>query len=165
MNTLLTYYSKFGNTKRIVNAIVKGLEAESSVTLRELVHLEASDFDGIDLLVVGTPTHKMNLPQDVRPVLERFPKKILKGVPVAAFDTSYKMSDRNSPEWLAKHTAARKLAKRLRKLGGKLIVAPESFHVQDREGPLYDGEVERAKTWAEGILQKWTGVHTSNQKA
>ena len=143
--------------KRIADAILEGLDAGASVRVMELVTLDALDCEKIDLLVMGVPTHKMNLPQDVRPVLERLPRKTLKGVYVAAFDTSYRMADRNSPAWLAQHTAARKLAKRLRKLGGKPIVAPESFHVQDREGPLYDGEIERAKAWAEGILQKRKG--------
>ncbi|HEY71201.1 MAG TPA: flavodoxin family protein [Anaerolineae bacterium] len=153
MNALVVFFSKYGNTKVIAEAIADGLHSVTSIRLVELIQLAPSDFDGIDLLVMGCPTHKMNLPQDVRPILEGLPKKILKGIPVAAFDTSYRMSDRDSPEWLAKHTAARKLAKRLRKLGGKLIVAPESFHVKDREGPLYEGEVERAKSWTVSILR------------
>jgi hypothetical protein len=68
---------------------------------------------------------------------------------VAAFDTSYKMS-----RWLAPFTAARKLAARLRKLGGKRVVPPETFHVEGREGPLYEGEIERARRWAALILER-----------
>jgi flavodoxin len=153
MNALVVFFSKFGNTKVIAEAVASGLRSGTAVKLMALIQLTAADFEGIDLLVMGCPTHKMKLPQDVRPVLEGLPKKILRGIPVAAFDTSYRMSDRDSPEWLAKHTAARKLAKRLHKLGGKQIVAPESFHVKDREGPLYEGEEERAEAWAVSMLQ------------
>jgi flavodoxin len=153
VNALVAYFSKYGNTRQIAEAVASGLRSGTSVKLMALIQLTAADFEGIDLIVMGCPTHKMNLPQDVRPALEGLPKKILRGIPVAAFDTSYRMSDRDSPEWLAKHTAARKLTKRLRKLGGKQIVAPESFHVKDREGPLYEGEEERAEAWAVSMLQ------------
>ena len=58
--------------------------------------------------------------------------------------------------WLARFTSARKLDKKLRKLGGKRIVSPETFHVVEREGPLYDGEIERAEAWA-GLILKQLG--------
>jgi menaquinone-dependent protoporphyrinogen IX oxidase len=153
VNALVVYFSKYGNTKKIADAVVNGLRSGTSVRMMELIQLTAPDFEGVDLLVMGSPTHRMNLPEEVRSVFERFPKKILRGMAVAAFDTSYRMSDRNSPEWLAKHTAASKLAKRLRKLGGKHIAAPASFHVQDCEGPLYEGEIERAEAWAISMLR------------
>jgi len=56
--------------------------------------------------------------------------------------------------WLARFTAARKLDKRLRQPGGKRILPPETFHVVEREGPLYDGEVERVRVWAGSILEQ-----------
>lgn len=98
---------------------------------------------------MGSPTHRMNLPEAVRPILEALPKHILRGAPIAAFDTSYKMS-----AWLTRFTAARKLAQKLRKLGGRRVVPPETFHVVEKEGPLYDGEIERATAWAESILEQ-----------
>ena len=99
---------------------------------------------------MGTPTHKMNLPEAVRPVFEELPKRSLRGVPIAAFDTSYKMS-----AFLGRFTAAKRIDRKLRKLGGKRLVPPETFHVEDNhEGPLYDGEIERAKNWAGSILDR-----------
>jgi hypothetical protein len=56
--------------------------------------------------------------------------------------------------WLNQFTASNRLAKKLRKLGGKLVVPPEIFHVMEREGPLYEGEIERAQTWAASILER-----------
>jgi hypothetical protein len=96
---------------------------------------------------MGSPTHRMNLPEGVRPVFEALPKRILRRTPVAAFDTSYKMS-----AFLSRFTAAKKLSHKLRQLGGRRIIPPETFHVVGREGPLYDGEVERARAWAASIL-------------
>jgi hypothetical protein len=108
--------------------------------------LASSDLSEVDLLVMGSPTHRMNLPEAVQPVLKALPKRVLRGASVAAFDTSYKMS-----AWLARFTAARKLARKLRRLGGRQVVPAESFHVVERVGPLCDGEIERAKAWAESI--------------
>jgi flavodoxin len=147
MNSLVIYFSKFGNTKKVAEAIAETLKSEGPVRVISTDQLAASDLNEVDLVVVGSPTHRMNLPEAVRPVFETLPRRILRNVPVAAFDTSYKMS-----AWLARSTAARKLDRRLRRLGGKRVVPPETFHVVEREGPLYDGEIERAKEWAESIL-------------
>jgi flavodoxin len=108
--------------------------------------------ENVDLVVMGSPTHRMNLPEAVRPIFESLPKRILRGVPVAAFDTSYKMSS-----ILARFTAAKKLAQKLRKLGGKRVVPPETFYVEGREGPLYEGEIERARDWVRAILDRLDG--------
>jgi len=54
--------------------------------------------------------------------------------------------------WLEPFTASKRLSGKLRKLGGKRLVPPETFHVVEREGPLYDGELERAMEWALSLL-------------
>ena len=59
---------------------------------------------------------------------------------MAAFDTSYKMSG-----FMARFTAAKKLDEKLRKLGGRRVVSPETFHVVACEGPLVEGELDRAE--------------------
>jgi len=100
-------------------------------------------------VVMGCPTHRMNLPEAIRPWFEKFPRRILRGTASAAYDTSYKMSP-----WLSRFTAAPRLARKLRKLGGKQVIAPETFHVVERQGPLYEGEIERAQSWASAILRR-----------
>jgi flavodoxin len=149
MNALVVYFSKFGNTKTVAEAIAETLEAQYSVRTLSAERLADSDLSGVDLLVMGCPTHRMNLPEAVRPVFEALPKRVLHGAPVAAFDTSYEMS-----AFLSRFTAAKKLAQELRKLGGKRVVPPETFHVAGREGPLCDGELDRAREWAGAILRK-----------
>jgi flavodoxin len=149
MNALVVHFSKFGNTQQVAEAIRDRLSAEGTVRVIRLDELAASDLEDLDLLVMGSPTHRMNLPEAVRPVFEGLPKRVLPKTPVAAFDTSYQMS-----AFLARFTAAKKLARKLRKLGGKRIVPPETFHVGGKEGPLHEGELERAKRWAETILQR-----------
>jgi flavodoxin len=149
VNALVVYFSSYGNTRNVAEAISQGLKSIQSVRTMALDEVTVSDMGGSDLVVMGCPTHRMNLPEAVRALFDTFPKRVLRDIPVAAFDTSYKMSP-----WLARFTAASKLDKRLRKLGGKRIAPPETFLVVDREGPLYDGELERAETWARFILKK-----------
>jgi flavodoxin len=149
MNSLVFYFSKFGNTQKIAETIAEALDAAGSARALSLDQLNAAVLKDVDLVVMGSPTHRMNLPEAVRPVFESLPKHVLRGTSIAAFDTSYKMS-----AFLARFTAAKKLAGKLRKLGGKRIASPETFHVMEREGPLYDGEIARAKKWAVSLIKK-----------
>ncbi|UCC62560.1 MAG: flavodoxin family protein [Anaerolineae bacterium] len=152
MKSLIVYFSRYGNTQKIAEAMAGRLGSAGPVRVLSVDQLTASDLTGADLVVAGTPTHRMNLPQAVRPMLDRLPRRVLRATPVAAFDTSYKMS-----AWLARFTAARKLLRKLRKLGGKRVLPPETFHVVEREGPLYEDEIERAREWAGLILERLDG--------
>lgn len=149
MNALVVYFSKFGHTHKIAETITGALANPYDVKKIRSDQLIVNILKDAKLVVIGTPTHNMNLPKAVQPVFEQLPKRILPGTPVAAFDTSYKMSP-----ILARFTAAKRLDKKLRKLGGKRIIPPETFYVVGREGPLYDGELERAQKWANAILLK-----------
>lgn len=152
MNILIVYFSKFGNTRKVAEAIAERMKAGGSVRLISSDQLTGSDLAQVDLVVMGSPTHRMNLPEAVRPVFDALPRRVLPGTPVAAFDTSYKMS-----WWLTHFTAAPRLSKKLRKLGGKQVVPPETFHVMEKEGPLYEGELERASHWADSIIARLDG--------
>lgn len=149
MNFLVVYFSKFGNTQKLAEVIADRLSSKGEVRSISSDYLTAEILKEASLVVMGTPTHNMNLPKSVKPVFEQLPKRILPGIPVAAFDTSYKMS------WLLNQfTASKRLIKKLRKLGGKPLLPPEIFLVKEREGPLYQGEIERAQDWAGSILAR-----------
>jgi hypothetical protein len=69
------------------------------------------------------------------------------GKPAAAFDTRLDRSP------LLTGAAARGIAKRLRRRGYEVIADPESFLVEDPEGPLAEGELERARAWGESLVE------------
>jgi len=52
-------------------------------------------------------------------------------------------------------TAGKRLASKMRKLGGKNLLPPEIFLVTGREGPLFEGELNRARDWANRINQQY----------
>jgi flavodoxin len=151
MNALVVYHSEFGNTQQVAEALAEVLQGAGAARTLSAEQLTAEDLQDIDLMVMGTPTHKMNLPEAIQPIFESLPRRILRGVAIAAFDTSYEMS-----AILARFTAAKRVDRKLRRLGGKRLVPPETFHVhRHHEGPLYDGEIERGKAWAETILAEY----------
>jgi flavodoxin len=153
MNALVVYYSQFGNTRQVAETIVGVLRNAGTAHALSADQLTAADLQDVDLVMMGTPTHKMNLPEAVRLFFEELPRRVLRGVPIAAFDTSYEMS-----ALLARFTAAKRIDRKLRKLGGKRLVPPETFHVEHHhEGPLLNGEIERAKRWAESIVERLNG--------
>ncbi len=149
MKSLVVYFSKFGNTQRVAEVVAEVLASSGPVRLVNLDEIGEADLQAAELVVMGSPTHRMNLPESVTVQLRRLPRRVLRGTPFAAYDTSYKMSP-----WLAHFTAARKLTRRLRRLGGRRVISPETFHVTAREGPLYEGELQRAKVWASSVLHR-----------
>jgi flavodoxin len=152
VKALVVYSTQFGNTQMVAEAITSELGDGRGVRLINSEDLLSQDLSNVDLVVMGTPTHNMNLPKSLQPILDRIPRRSLKSVAVAAFDTSYKMSP-----FLSRFTAAKKLNRKLRKLGGIALLPPETFHVEEREGPLFPGEIERARAWALRIVRKING--------
>jgi flavodoxin len=148
----------FGNTRAVAEAIAEGLRAWSEVELREVS--AAGPVPGaLDLLVVGGPTHAFGLSRastradaaakshhqvesaamGVREWLESLdPAQTEAGF--ATFDT--RVSHPRVPG-----SAAKKAAKRLRRLSLRQAAEPETFWVHGMEGPLDDGELERAREW------------------
>ena len=48
--------------------------------------------------------------------------------------------------------AAEPIGDKLESKGGEPVLPPEGFYVEGTEGPLTDGELERAADWARQIL-------------
>jgi hypothetical protein len=68
---------------------------------------------------------------------------------VAAFDT------RIQAKWVKLFGyAAGRIAGRLKEKGGLLVSSPEAFFVKGKEGPLKEGELERAADWAKEVVKK-----------
>jgi flavodoxin I len=146
MKTLVVYDSMFGNTEQIARVIADTLRTNGEVSLIAASHVAAIPTDGVELLVIGGPTQAHGDTPPIEAILDRIPAQGLRGVAVATFDTRLRW-----PRLLS-GSAADTIAKRLRQRGAVLIVPPESFFVTGREGPLENGEIERAAGWARGIV-------------
>jgi len=153
MKTIVLYDSQFGNTEKIARAIAGALVEYGEVVLKQVSQASMNDLSAMDLLVVGSPTQKFRPTAGINGFLNSIPKIKLAGIKVAAFDT--RLTQKNIDEtpvlpFFVKifGYAGEVIAKALEKKGGRLVVPAEGFYVRDTEGPLVDGEEERAAAWA-----------------
>jgi flavodoxin len=148
MNTLVIYDSVFGNTEKIAQAIAATLGTQAI----RVSQADAGQLRGLNLLVVGSPTRGFRPIEGVAKFLNGLPRNHLAGMHVAAFDTRIALETIHSKalRFLVDRGgyAAPKIARTLKKIGGKLVSPPEGFFVLDTEGPLLAAEIERAESWA-----------------
>lgn len=167
MRATVVYESIFGNTMEIAEAIARGLANRFEVDITEVGGADTSMAE-VDLLVIGGPTHAWGMSRGmsrkgaleqatksgveavskdigVRDWLKRLPKRQDKAL-AATFDTAL-----NKGRWFPSGSAARSAASELKKKGFVIAEEPEQFYVQDTEGPLADGELERAEAWGASL--------------
>ncbi|MDZ7262058.1 MAG: flavodoxin family protein [candidate division KSB1 bacterium] len=152
----MIYDSVFGNTERIARAIGKALGSQEEVETRRVTDVKPEQLTGLKLLIVGSPTRAFRPTPAINSLLKGISNNGLKGVKVAAFDTRISVSDIKSP--IGRFFvnlfgyAAKPISDRLKKKRGELIIPPEGFLVEGTEGPLKEGELERAADWAKQIM-------------
>lgn len=156
MKALVLYDSKFGNTELVAEAVALALQESVPTRLASVGELGdcADALAGLDLLVVGGPTQRHGISPPLQDTLACLDASTLGGVRAAAFDT------RAHGARVLTGSAAVRLARLLRHRGAWLVVAPESFVVEGREGPLERGELEHAREWALDVLHA-IGVRTA----
>ena len=148
MKTLIVYDSLYGNTEKIAKAVAGTLTTFGEVKVLRVGEVNLSEFESVDLLVVGSPTQGGKTTLAIQEFLSKIPANSLKNISVTSFDTRVKI-------FVAKlfGYAAGRIATSLKDKGGRLAALPEGFIVKGREGPLKEGELERAAVWAKGILR------------
>jgi len=168
MKVLVVYESMYGNTAAVGEAIAaalrgQGLEVDDSLVSR----IEPAVAAGVDLLIVGGPTHihgmsragtRKTATEDEKNTFAEATltpglREWMDGLPsgterlAAAFDT------RIDKPALITGSAAKGIAKRLERHGYRLVVGPESFLVSTTNA-LLEGETDRATTWSSQIAER-----------
>ncbi len=153
MRKLVIYDSQFGNTKIIAEKIASGAGAEK-IRITEVGNI---DWDDIELLVVGSPTQAGRPTMPIFNFISKLPENSLSNTKVASFDTRFDEKNVNLFLKIVLKTikyAAKKIGNILVNKGGQQVAEPEGFIVTDKEGPLKDGEEERAYQWGVGLIKK-----------
>jgi flavodoxin I len=146
MKALIVYDSVYGNTEKIAKAVGEAITPSGEAKVLRAGEANPSELTSVDLFIVGSPTHGGRPTPAVQDLLNKVPK--FQGINVAAFDT------RSTSKFARVFgNAAGRIARNLGKKGGTLVASPEGFFVTGTKGPLKDGELERAKAWAKGILE------------
>src|SRR5579859_728548 len=152
MKALVIYDSMYGNTEKIAQAIANGLTGEVKVV--PVGTMNASEVRSFDLLIVGSPVHGGRATPAIDAFLKQLPAHSLEGKSVAAFDTRFEAKEQGVGLRLLMSViryAAERIARELVKKGGTLAAEPEGFIVEQKEGPLKEGERERASQWAKAM--------------
>src|SRR4051794_38145557 len=177
MRTVVVYESMYGNTHLVADEVAAGIR---DVTGREVVvvpvdQAESARLDGIELLVVGGPTHVHGMTRASKrksaveaaneegsgltvdadgegPGLrDWFDALGDLSVRAAAFDTRM-----DAPAALTGR-ASKGIAKRLRAHGCALVVQPQSFLVT-KQNHLVDHEATHARDWGAWVARASVGA-------
>ncbi|KQV05034.1 flavodoxin domain-containing protein [Leifsonia sp. Root112D2] len=161
MRGLIVYESLWGNTEKVARAIAAALSATLQVDVAD-VDSAPDSVVGYDLLVVGGPTHAFSMTRastrqnavsqngapsapdrGIREWLNVLtPTEV--AVKAVAFDTRV-----NAPRLPG--SAAKVARQELHSLGFDTSLRQKSFHVHGYEGPLVEGELERAAQWGREV--------------
>ena len=156
MRALVVYESMWGNTRAVAEGVARGLGDDTD--LLPIATAPARLPDDVDLLVVGGPTHAFSMSRrstrheaalrgakesqestGIREWLDSLPSS--DGLLVATFDTRV-AKVRHLPG-----SAAKAAGREVRRHHIGRILETRSFYVDGPEGPLLDGELDRAQEW------------------
>jgi hypothetical protein len=164
MRALVVFESLYGSTAGVGEAIAGSMRSAGiAAEAMPVDHVEAVDVEGIDLLVVGGPTHMHGLSRPstrkagandtkntydeptIAPGLREWFEQLPDGGGrmAAAFDTRF-----DQAAWLT-GSAAKVIAKRLAATGYQ-VVADKSFFVT-KENTLAEGQLDRAIAWGASL--------------
>jgi flavodoxin len=145
MNVRILCDSRFGNTRMLADTMQTALADMHTVEIRAAGD-GIGDPAGLDLLLVGGPTHAHGASQALKEALKTLSSGSLSGVTAATFDTRFRMSR------LLTGSAATATSKLLEHAGANLASMPESFFVSRQSPPVLEpGELVRAAAWARSL--------------
>lgn len=156
MKAVVVYESLWGNTAAIARAVAEGIGAGTKAFTTDAA--PADELANADLIVAGAPVLGFRLPTDAmresvaksegdaptppdlaHPSLRSWLDSLPAGNGrAAAFETRI---------WWSPRGATGDIEKRLEQAGHRISAKAGKFVVQDKYGPLREGEIERARQW------------------
>ncbi|MBN2508980.1 MAG: flavodoxin family protein [Spirochaetales bacterium] len=153
MKTLVVYDSVFGNTQKVAETVAQTLGPDAEA--KRVMNTSLEDIQNAGLVIFGSPTRAFAPTTEMRGYLKNLSKGVLSGKTVGVFDTRMDVQKINIKilSFLAGvfGYAADTMVKLIARKGAVNIVS-NWFFVLESEGPLAEGELERAAEWA-GSLQ------------
>ena len=144
MKAIVIYDSLYGNTEEIAKAIGKGFGEEAKVV--KVGDVKAEDIAPYHFVVIGSPTQGGRQTPATKAFVDSLPAAALKEKRLAAFDTRLKTVFVKIFGY-----AAPRIETAIKEKGGNTTAQPQGFFVKSAKGPLLDGELERATTWAKSV--------------
>lgn len=159
MKGLILYRSWFGNTQKAADYMAGQLKEKGHDTAARDLREKLPHLDGIDFIIIGAPTRMAGVTGKATGIIKQLKKANFTG-PVAIFDlygpipadpAEYEKGKR----WLIPG-AIGKMHDEAKKQGLALYPGVLRLEVTGLEGPLKDGELQKASAWLEGFTA-WAG--------
>jgi flavodoxin len=145
MKALVVFDSTWGNTEKIAHAVASGLGG--STKAHRVGSAEAKEYEGIDLLVLGSPILGGRPSPAMQGYIKAIPQPVAEKLTVATFDTRLTMKFAKIFGY-----AAVRMANQMKNKGCRVKLT-EGFIVKGTNGPLADGELERATEWGSKLAR------------
>ena len=156
MQALVIYDSVFDNTEKIAQSIATGLRTAHETQCLRAGSVSVVQITSADIIVMGSPTRSFRSTPATHSMLDSIPSAALQGKKVAAFDTRLLMTGVKGllfRKIIDKGGyAAPIIAFEMQSKAGALSLRAEGFFVKGEEGPLVDGELERASDWGRKLV-------------
>ena len=144
MKGLVVYHTKFGNCRKIAENIAKGLK-EAGLEVEIISSDTRKIASEYDFIAVGAGTRMGRMTGEIKRFIKsEIKKKVWSGKPFLAFGTGVRPEGEGSrfDDWSAR--GAVRIHEALEARGLKPIGGAAKFYVKEQEGPLEEGEEERA---------------------
>jgi menaquinone-dependent protoporphyrinogen IX oxidase len=155
MKGIVVYDTSYGNTKTIAETIAEtlkksGVEADLFY-VKDVKKLSAKDYN---FLVLGSPTKFGTMSFTIKRFLGKVKSEEWMNKPFAAFDTenpeNIERAQAENKEW----SAAEKISEKLKDKKMNQLSPVLKAVVFGQKGPLKEGEIDRAKDYAEELAIK-----------
>jgi len=172
MKALVVYESMFGNTEQIARAVAEGLGESVEVQVAEVSDAPLEPDPDFALIVAGGPTHAFSMSRTSTRTdaitrgahdgeTEFGLREWMAALPsgqhlekMATFDTKVERMHH------LPGSAAKSAAKAAHRHGYESAAKAESFYARDIDGPLLDGEIDRARAWGRQLAASISEVAT-----
>jgi len=135
------------NTEKVAKAMSEILKGKGfDVDCLYVKDVDPASMKNYDCVLAGSPTQAFRATVPIMQFLERFAKDEFSGKLAAAFDTQLQMP--------LSGNAAKGIEKKLEKLGFKIAMPPLVTYAEGKEIHLKEGELEKAKKYAEDLANK-----------
>ena len=146
---LVVYESKYGNTKRVAETIVTGMQrVEGTETaLSEVKKVDRNAITRYDAIVFGGPTHFGGPTRSMKKFIDTLSSLPLDGKQFAVFDTYFKTDFEK---------ATKNMEQRMREEvpAMKMVVPGLSIKVAGMKGPIVEGELPKCEEFGAMIASQ-----------
>jgi len=133
-----------GNTEKVAKAMSEVLKEKGfDVDCLYVKEVDPTSVENYDCILAGSPTQWHKATGPIVQFLDSLAKNEFSGKLAAAFDTQLQMP--------LSGNAANGIEKKLRKLGFKMAMPSLATYVEGKEIHLKEGELEKAKKYAEDL--------------